>query len=124
MRACPRRANDPENLEYALAPLILYSDSTHLTNFGTASLWPMYAYPANQSKYTRGRPSMYSAHHVAYVPSLPDDFQDWYTRIYGQPATAEVLTFVRRELFQGILLLLLSDDVMSAYDHGYKMLCG
>lgn len=31
-------------IETVLCAFILYSDSTHLTNFGSASLWPIYAF--------------------------------------------------------------------------------
>ena len=31
-----------ETLESVVVPIMAYSDSTHLTNFGTAALWPIY----------------------------------------------------------------------------------
>ena len=52
----------------AIIALQLYSDSTHLANFGSAALWPFYLYIGNQSKYERGKPTQYAAHHVAYIP--------------------------------------------------------
>jgi hypothetical protein len=57
-------------LETVVAAIMLWSDSTHLANFGTASLWPIYAYFGNQSKYTRGKPTSFAAHHIAYIPSV------------------------------------------------------
>jgi Plavaka transposase len=57
-------------LEKAVVPLLIYSDSTHLANFGTASLWPIYIWFGNVSKYMRLRPSSFSAHHLAYLPSV------------------------------------------------------
>ncbi|KNZ74465.1 hypothetical protein J132_06844, partial [Termitomyces sp. J132] len=50
-------------------PLMFYSDSTHLTNFGTASLWPLYMWFGNISKYIHSKVSSFSAHHLAYLPS-------------------------------------------------------
>ena len=38
-------------LERIMVALMLWSDSTHLTNFGSASLWPAYLSLGNQSKY-------------------------------------------------------------------------
>lgn len=35
---------DDTQAEIAIAPLMPYSDSTHVTNFGSASLWPIYLY--------------------------------------------------------------------------------
>ncbi|KAI0363060.1 hypothetical protein BV20DRAFT_959073 [Pilatotrama ljubarskyi] len=124
MRARPREAGDSDDLEYIIAPLIIYSDSTHLTNFGWASLWPVYLYNGSESKYTRGRPSAYSAQHAAYIPSLPNTIQDFYVRLHGIAATAAVLTFLKRELMQQIWLLLLDEPFMYAYVHGLIILCG
>lgn len=58
------------NVEAFIAPILLWSDSTHLATFGNASLWPVYMYLGNQSKYIRGKPSSFSAHHMAYIPKV------------------------------------------------------
>ena len=57
-------------LETVVASVMLWSDSTHLAQFGTASLWPIYAFFGNQSKYTRAKPTSFSANHIAYIPSV------------------------------------------------------
>jgi len=57
-------------IETAIAVMMVWSDSTHLANFGTASLWPIYLFFGNQSKYSRAKPSDFAAHHVAYIPSV------------------------------------------------------
>jgi Plavaka transposase len=62
-------SNDPDS-EVAIAPILVWSDSTHLATFDTASLWPIYIFIGNQSKYTQGKPSSYAAHHLAYIPSV------------------------------------------------------
>ena len=64
----PREADD--HYERVIIPLMLWSDTTHLTNFGDASLWPVYVYFGNQSKYIRGKPTSGACHHVAYIPSV------------------------------------------------------
>ena len=56
------------DLETFVIPLVLYSDSTQFTSFGNASLWPMYLYIGNLSKYMRCKPTSFSAHHLAYIP--------------------------------------------------------
>jgi hypothetical protein len=66
IRSQPRMDNC--QLETFIAAILLYSDSTHLTNFGSASLWPIYLFLDNQSKYERGKPSSFAAHHIAYIP--------------------------------------------------------
>jgi hypothetical protein len=38
--------------EVTILTVLLWSDSTHLMNFGTASLWPVYLFLGNISKYT------------------------------------------------------------------------
>jgi hypothetical protein len=60
------------DLERAIAAIMVWSDSTHLANFGQASLWPIYVFFGNQSKYQRGKPSNFAAHHLAYIPSVCD----------------------------------------------------
>jgi Plavaka transposase len=57
-------------LEKAIVPLIAYSDSTHLASFGTASLWPVYIWFGNISKYIQLRTSSFSVHHLVYLPSV------------------------------------------------------
>jgi hypothetical protein len=57
-------------LERVIAGLMWWSDSTHLANFGTAKVWPLYLYFANLSKYIRARPNSGACHHIAYFPSV------------------------------------------------------
>ncbi|KAI9060685.1 hypothetical protein FKP32DRAFT_1668146 [Trametes sanguinea] len=118
-----REQDDPPDMEYAVAPIGLYSDSTHLTNFGTASLWPIYFWILGLSKYIRAMPSSFSTHHLAYIPSLPDVVTRAYEQAYGTPPTAAVLRFCKKELFQQIWLLLLDDDFVHAYVHGFVIKC-
>lgn len=58
------------NLETVIAAYMFWSDSTHLANFGTASLWPLYTFFGNLSKYIRAKPTSHSCHHQAYIPSV------------------------------------------------------
>lgn len=53
--------------------LQFWSDSTHLTSFGNAKLWPLYLWFGNESKYRRCKPSCHLCNHVAYFQpvSLP-----------------------------------------------------
>ena len=67
----PPPPDDPQcKLEKVIAALMFWSDSTHLTNFGTAKLWPIYLFFGNLSKYVRSRPSSGACHHLAYIPSV------------------------------------------------------
>ena len=62
---------DPEcTLEHVVAPIMVYSDGTKLTNFGFASLWPAYIWFASMLKYTLAKPNGMTAHHIAYFPSV------------------------------------------------------
>jgi hypothetical protein len=60
--------------ERAIVAGMFSSDSTHLANFGTQSLWPGYTFIGNQSKYARGKPSQFAAHHLVYIPSVSPIF--------------------------------------------------
>jgi hypothetical protein len=57
-------------VENVIAGYMFYSDSTHLANFGTASLWPAYTAFGNISKYIRCKPTSFSIHHQAYFPKV------------------------------------------------------
>jgi len=57
-------------LPWVIGSILLYSDSTHLASFGSASLWPIYLFFGNVSKYFRAMPTSNSAHHLAYIPSV------------------------------------------------------
>ncbi|KAG6808669.1 hypothetical protein H0H92_003308 [Tricholoma furcatifolium] len=112
------------NLEKVVAPLLLYSDSTHLANFGTASLWPIYIWFGWISKYSRARTSSFAAHHLAYLPSLPNSIQDLYMELFNQAAPDSSIKHLKRDLFQKIWELLLScEDFREAYHKGLVMKC-
>lgn len=55
-----------QNLERVVVALMFWSDSTQLTSFGGASLWPCYMFFGNESKYQRGKPSEKLGHQIAY----------------------------------------------------------
>ena len=65
-------------LEKVIAALMFWSDSTHLTNFGTAKLWPIYLFFGNLSKYIRSRPSSGACNHLAYIPSVCIHHHLWF----------------------------------------------
>ena len=58
------------NLKTVVAAIMLWSDSTHLMSFGNVSLWPIYLFLGNQSKYVRTKPTTFAAHHLAYIPKV------------------------------------------------------
>ncbi|KAJ3981308.1 hypothetical protein F5890DRAFT_1417947 [Lentinula detonsa] len=113
---------DP-NVDTVIAWLMLWSDSTHLANFGTASLWPIYMYFGNLSKYTRCKPSSYAAHHIAYIPKIADFANDVYREQFGREPGDDVMRFLHRELFQSIWFLLLDSEFTEAYTNGILILC-
>lgn len=65
-----------------IAGFMLWSDSTHLAQFGQAKAWPIYAYFGNQSKYSRCKPSTRSAQVVGYVPPVSDHILSFYFIAY------------------------------------------
>jgi hypothetical protein len=126
-------------LEKVVIPLMLWSDSTQLASFGTASLWPIYLFFGNLSKYVRAKPSSFSAHHIAYIPKVsstpsPDcqgeqlclsqfsvTFQDWYRNQFRTAASAAVMSHCKRELVHAIWLLMMDDAFVEMYRDG--MVC-
>ncbi|EIW80786.1 hypothetical protein CONPUDRAFT_57709 [Coniophora puteana RWD-64-598 SS2] len=110
------------SLPRAVAGIMLWSDATHVAQFGQAKLWPIYVYFANQCKYERGRPSSHAARCVAYLPSLPDSITD-HIRNQGRSASAPLLAHCRRELFHASWGLILNDEFLHAYEHGIVVQC-
>ena len=68
--------------EKVIAAMMFWSDTTHLVNFGTAKLWPIYMMLGNLSKYVRALPSSEACMHVAYIPHLADSFEDFASTIH------------------------------------------
>jgi len=64
------RQDSGSQTENIIIAITLWSDSTHLTSFGNASLWPIYLFVGNLSKYIRLKPTTHSAHHLAYIPKV------------------------------------------------------
>ncbi|KAG2022247.1 hypothetical protein CC2G_000019 [Coprinopsis cinerea AmutBmut pab1-1] len=126
-----RAPNPPEDpnckREKAVAALMFWSDSTHLANFGTAQLWPIYMFMGNLSKYIRAMPNSGACQHVAYIPQLPDSFQDqlkqWHTQWSKPSHRKEVLSHCRRELMHAAWRILLDDDFLHAYKYGMVVKC-
>ena len=52
LQAHLRESGDDCDAEVAILAILLWLDSTHLMNFGTASLWPIYLFLGNILKYT------------------------------------------------------------------------
>ncbi|TFK48374.1 hypothetical protein OE88DRAFT_1713963 [Heliocybe sulcata] len=104
------------NLPRAIAAFMFWSDSTQLTDFSSASLWPVYALFGNQSKYAHGRPSAQACHHIAYLPKFIRDTT-------GKSGSSQLLTHCRRELMHAIWKILLDDEFQEAYRHGIIVDC-
>ena len=68
----PRQEGDTR--ECIALGIMLALDSTQLTNFGLASVWPVYLMFANQPKKDRVKPSCHTVHHLAYVPSVSSTY--------------------------------------------------
>ncbi|KAF7293648.1 hypothetical protein MIND_01144700 [Mycena indigotica] len=117
----PQSPDDP--VESIIMALMIWSDATHLAQFGTASLWPGYTFFGNHPKEFRAKPSSNAGFHQAYFASLPDSIHDEYRQHYGCDMSDKVYTHLKRELFHRIWDLLLSEDFLDAYENGIKITC-
>lgn len=136
-----KQPNEPGcQLEKVIAGLMFWSDSTHLTSFGTTKVWPLYLYFANLSKYVRARPNSGACHHVAYIPyvnvlalsvfytahvilKIPDSLDEILVDIAPKTQRPALKAHCRRELMHEIWCLLMDDDFLHAYQHGIVILC-
>jgi len=126
VQRAPLPPDQPDcKLEKVLVALMVWSDSTHLANFGTAKLWPIYFLFGNVSKYIHGRLNSGACQHVAYIPSLPDSFQDFAASFCSKWGTQkrDLMTHCRRELMHGVWKFLLDADFIHAYKCGIVVKC-
>ncbi|KAF6750862.1 hypothetical protein DFP72DRAFT_817228, partial [Ephemerocybe angulata] len=102
--------------------LMFASDATMLACFGSAKVWPLYLFFANESKYNRSKPSERLFETVAYFEKLPDHFKDFMIEHTGQKhltkAHEAVITHCQRELFHEQWKLILDEEFVEAYSHG------
>ncbi|KAJ3533934.1 hypothetical protein NMY22_g7130 [Coprinellus aureogranulatus] len=118
----PEGPND--DLPRCVVGLMFGSDATMLAHFGTAKLWPLYMFFANDTKYKRNKTSLQLGEQVAYFEKLPDDFKDWWLETSGQPNIQTVLqSHCQRELIHGQLRVIFDDEFMHAYEHGIVVKC-
>ncbi|KAG6905246.1 hypothetical protein DXG01_003988 [Tephrocybe rancida] len=105
--------------------LMIWSDATHLTAFGSSKLWPAYLYMGNESKYRRCKPSLHLANHIAYFQTLPDSFKDFASEhIGGKGApTPAFMAHCRRELFHTQWSIILDEEFIEAWMHGIVIMC-
>ncbi|KAH9177190.1 hypothetical protein EDB89DRAFT_1844940 [Lactarius sanguifluus] len=103
--------------------LMLASDSSQLTNFGSASVWPVYLMFANQSKQERVRPSCHAVHHLAYVPSVSPSANRRYLEETGQAPSADVTVHCKRELMHAIWNHLMDDAFVEGCTRGLRVRC-
>ncbi|KAJ2925903.1 hypothetical protein H1R20_g11200, partial [Candolleomyces eurysporus] len=112
-----RAKNPPDDpncsREKVVAALMVWSDLTHLANFGTAKLWPFYMFMGNLSKYVRALPNSGACQHVAYIPSLNDAFGDqlsnWHTKWGKKTHRQDVMTHCKPDYPEKVLLATIRD---------------
>ncbi|TEB04127.1 hypothetical protein FA13DRAFT_1575394, partial [Coprinellus micaceus] len=113
-----------EGMERVVVALMFWSDETHLTAFGGASLWPCYMFFGNESKHLRGEPSKHLGYHVAYFLKLPDRFNDHMKeRNKGKLPTDDLFRYCKKELFHAQWSVLLSRDLKDAMRNGMVIVC-
>ncbi|KIK32237.1 hypothetical protein CY34DRAFT_47013, partial [Suillus luteus UH-Slu-Lm8-n1] len=113
------------SLERVIAGIMLFSDATHLANFGTAKAWPLYLYFGNLTKYARSAPTSGACHLVGFFPSLPDSIKDVLSSLprITKSGMAALQTHCRRDLFQSCWKHLLDAEFLHAYRHGIVLRC-
>ncbi|KIJ40747.1 hypothetical protein M422DRAFT_173372 [Sphaerobolus stellatus SS14] len=110
-------------LEKVVACVMAYSDATQLTQFGSASLWPIYVFPGNADSWFRLSPNTDADDHWAYIPTLPENLRNFILEISGQAASAPLFTHCKREMVQAVWQLLMDGDFIKAYRHSIVVRC-
>ena len=117
---------DPDcKCEKTVAVIMLWSDAIHLANFGMAKLWPIYMLLGNLSKYFRSLPDSGACQHLAYIPSLPDSFQDFVAQFHKKwgMQKKDIITHCCHEIMHAVWKFLLDDKFIHAYKYGMVIQC-
>ncbi|KAG8948787.1 hypothetical protein FRC03_000552 [Tulasnella sp. 419] len=59
-------------LPRAICGIMLWSDTTHVAQFGQAKMWPIYLFFGNESKWVRCQNPLSSCHHIGHIPSVSE----------------------------------------------------
>jgi hypothetical protein len=57
-------------LEWTMACMMIWSDSTCPYTFSNLKVWLIYLFLGNITKYMRCKPTAYAAHHIGYIPGV------------------------------------------------------
>lgn len=106
-------------MENVIIGIGLSSDGLKPTNFGSAYVCPCYMTFCNDPKSRRRKPSVHSHQQVAYFPKIKDDITDHYRKHFGSSPSRETLTHLSRECHNSMIDLLLDEEFMHAYEHGF-----
>lgn len=137
-----QQRSDGCKLERVIAGLMLWSDSTHLAQFGHATAWPIYMFFGNLSKYARQTPDSGICHPIAFIPAvsihkyphrillyaqvhkqLPQSIRTLISTLTSRKDNSELLTHCKRELIHAVWRILLDDDFVEAYKNGIVIKC-
>jgi len=129
------------DLPRSVVALMLYSDATHIAQFGQTKLCLIYTYFGNGLKFVRGRPSANAGYNVASLPSVSFSqccfiiisLSIWLSFQTRSPISfwmthpersAPLLAHCRQEPFHGCWKIIPDDEFMQAYEHGIVIDCG
>jgi len=129
------------NLPRVVVALMFASDATHLTNFGTAKLWPSYLFIGNESKYSRCKPSSHLCNHIAYFQAVSRSGKYYYVSSLSTSAASgciqglclctcrkkapsrAFMAHCWREVIHAQWRIILDDEFIDAYEHGIMVEC-
>ncbi|KAI6105955.1 hypothetical protein EDD16DRAFT_1491607 [Pisolithus croceorrhizus] len=118
-----QRREDGCTLERVITGLMFWSDSTHLTQFGHATAWPVYLFFGNLSKYKRVSASSRLCHPVAFIPSLLESLDKFLNGLTKRKNHADLLAHCKCELCHAIWGIMLDNEFIEAYRSGIVITC-
>jgi len=112
---------EPEcDLPRVVVGLMFASDSTQLTSFSTAELWPVYLMIGNESKDRRSKPSCQAFEHIAYLETASETtFVKYYIKLMSSrtdsflmPLRPSQQMLVARDLTPHIWVIVVEKSIM------------
>ncbi|KIM70496.1 hypothetical protein SCLCIDRAFT_18613 [Scleroderma citrinum Foug A] len=110
-------------LEWVIAGLMFWSDSTHLAQFGHATTWPVYLCFGNLSKYEFLAQLTTTQLALMIVVQLPESIIGFINSFTKLKNHTDLLTHCKRELFHAVWMVLLDNVFIEAYKNGIVIKC-
>ncbi|KAK1222490.1 hypothetical protein PQX77_014655 [Marasmius sp. AFHP31] len=80
-------------------------------------------YLGNHTKYEQGHLKFFTAHHLAYIPQIPDTVRDVYHEAYSCAPSDNVMKHLKQEVMRAVWDLIMDEDFLNVYKKSMVIKC-